>query len=76
MRDGYTESGPGELVVRAEDARAGLALTLRVELLPSGLVRTRAELTNLGTDDYALDALTPALPIPPIAGEVLDWRRG
>ena len=71
--DGYTESGPGELVVRAEDARAGLALTLRVELLPSGLVRTRAELTNLGADGYALDALTPALPIPPIAGEVLDF---
>ncbi|MDZ8200840.1 alpha-galactosidase [Microbacterium sp. SSW1-59] len=70
---GHTDAAAGTLIVRAEDAGAGLGLTLRVEMLPAGLVRTRADVTNLGDDDYALDALTLALPIPTVAREVLDF---
>ncbi|MEV8249532.1 alpha-galactosidase [Microbacterium sp. NPDC076768] len=69
----FTTTGAGELVVRAEDPRAGLALALHVELLPAGLVRTRATLTNMAGEAYALDGLTLTLPTPTLAHEVLDF---
>ena len=67
------EGGPGAVVVTAHDDRTQLGLTLEIELLPSGLVRTRARVTNLGDEPYALTAVTPRLPVPPRAGELLDF---
>jgi alpha-galactosidase len=67
------EGGPGAVVVTAHDDRTQLGLTLEIELLPSGLVRTRAEITNLGDEPYALTAVTPRLPVPPRANELLDF---
>ena len=61
------------VTVEAEDATAGLALRLTVELLTSGLVRTRAAVTNTGAGTYTVDDLTLALPIPSHAREVLDF---
>ncbi|ROP60901.1 alpha-galactosidase [Curtobacterium sp. ZW137] len=67
------DAGPATVVVEAADAHAQLAVRLEIELLPSGLVRTRAALTNTGTGTYTVDDLTVALPIPTRAREVLDF---
>ena len=58
--------------IDAHDDEADLSLTLRLELTPSGLLRTRARLTNEGDDGYALDALRMALPTPATETRVID----
>ncbi len=69
--------GGGALDVVAGDS--GLVVRLRIELTPQGLVRLRAGVTNDGAGTYALDALTPMLPVPERATELLDltgrWAR-
>jgi len=67
------EGGPGVVLVTAHDDRTQLALALEIDLLPSGLVRTRATVTNLGDDPYTLAAVTPRLPVPARAAELLDF---
>jgi alpha-galactosidase len=59
--------------VRAHDAAADLGLRLELELLVSGLVRTRAALTNAGEGHYALGSLDLMLPVPGEADQVLDF---
>ncbi|HEY8717788.1 alpha-galactosidase [Pengzhenrongella sp.] len=62
------------LTVKATDHDAGLRVDLEVELTASGLVRTRATVTNTSrAADYTLDAVLLALPIPTRALEVLDF---
>ncbi|WP_112246991.1 alpha-galactosidase [Kribbella monticola] len=58
--------------VAASDAQAGLGLALVIELTDSGLVRTKAELTNTGDSPYTVDGLVLALPVPTEATELLD----
>ena len=66
-RDGST------LTIHGADADAALAVRVELELTPSGLVRARAELTNTHTSQpYWVDAVHVALPVPPVADEVLD----
>ncbi|MDA8440379.1 MAG: alpha-galactosidase [Propionibacterium sp.] len=65
-------AGPARLVVHAGDPDTALDLDLTVEMLPTGLVRTRARLGNAGADGYQLDGLVIALPVPARAGELLD----
>jgi alpha-galactosidase len=61
------------LVVRGSDETAALEVEIRLELTPSGLVRARASLTNTHTSEpYRIDAVHVALPVPPVADEVLD----
>lgn len=62
----------GHLEIHAVDALTHLGLSLRVEMLASGLVRLRAALENTGDTPYTLDALQLALPVPTRADEVLD----
>ena len=64
--------GPTVLEVDAADEVAGLAVTLTVELTAGGLLRVRATVTNTGAEPYEVQALTPALPVPPVARELLD----
>ncbi len=73
VTDTFTQSGAGLVSVHGEDPNAELALRLDVEMLPSGALRTRAELRNLAHEAYQLDDLTLALPVPPIASELLDF---
>jgi len=61
------------LRVEAVDVAAGLTLALDLELTGSGLVRTRAAITNTGVGPYALDALCLTLPVPALATELLDF---
>lgn len=64
--------GPTTLEIDAVDSEAGLAVTITIELTAGGLLRVRASVTNTGAEPYALLALTPALPIPATARELLD----
>ncbi|MFV0453083.1 MAG: glycoside hydrolase family 36 N-terminal domain-containing protein, partial [Propioniciclava sp.] len=70
VTDGYHERPGGSLEVTA--VGAGLELVLTLRLLPQGLVRTRARLTNRQDEPYQLEALNLALPVPSAAREILD----
>lgn len=73
------EQDAASIVLRLADADAGLAVAVRLALEPSGLLLLDGELTNTGTDAYALDRFDLALPVPPQAVESLDttgrWTR-
>ncbi|WOF23545.1 alpha-galactosidase [Microbacterium betulae] len=58
--------------IASADEENGLRLALHVEMTRSGLVRTRAELTNTGEGVYDLASLDIALPVPGRATELLD----
>lgn len=70
---GVLEVGKSVLRVNSLDEVAELALSHTVEMLHGGAVRTRATVTNLGSTPYQLDGLDVALPVPPIAEEILDF---
>ncbi|WP_316310323.1 alpha-galactosidase [Clavibacter michiganensis] len=72
-RPGSASTGPALVHVDAVDEVAGLGLALDVELLASGLVRTRAEVTNTGEGTYSVGGVTIALPLPAEAREILDF---
>jgi len=65
--------GPGLLDLRAVDEDARLALRLELGLDASGLARARATVTNLDEDDFTLDGVTLAFPLPPGHDELLDF---
>ena len=55
----------------AADSRAALGLRLQIEMLGSGLIRLRAEISNTGSAPYQVNAVTLRLPVPR-AEELLD----
>ncbi|SCL31693.1 alpha-galactosidase [Micromonospora nigra] len=71
---GDEPGGPdaARVTVRAVDPDAGLALTVELTLDPAGVLLIRHRLRNTGTGDYELRELTPVLPVPPVATELLD----
>ncbi|WP_336213889.1 alpha-galactosidase [Nonomuraea sp. LPB2021202275-12-8] len=70
---GLTAAGDVQaLTADATDPQARLALSLTVELHPSGLLRARAELRNEHESPYTLDALNLALPVSAVARDLLD----
>ncbi len=71
--NGFVTSGPAVILFRATDDSGRLALRLEVELLASGLVRSRATVTNLHTSAYALEDISLAYPVPAEATEILDF---
>lgn len=64
----------GSIRAVAVDADLALGLTLEITLTPSGLVTLRATLQNQGDAPYVLDSLTPNLPVPLLAQEILDFN--
>lgn len=68
----FAPCGPARVRFDLCDQKERVSVVLEVELLESGIVRTRASLTNTGADDYTLDALTVTLPVPLAADEMLD----
>lgn len=65
------------LLLRAADPVADLALTIEIEMLASGLVRTRAAIASTGgANPFTLDAMTLALPVPARAHEVAPYPGG
>ncbi|MFR9722542.1 alpha-galactosidase [Streptomyces sp. MS19] len=77
-RDG--DGGGRTLRFTAADPAAALSLAVDIGLTATGLVRTRATLTNDHADaDWTLDTLAPSLPVPTEAAELFDltgrWSR-
>jgi alpha-galactosidase len=62
----------GTIEAVAVDADTLLELSVEIVMLPSGLVRLSATLTNLGEESYQLDSLSLALPVPTRAGRLFD----
>lgn len=71
--DAVANTGPSVVTYRASARGSELGLTIVLEMLPQGLVRARADLTNLGKQPYRVDELTLAFPVPTQAREVLDF---
>ncbi|MET7880518.1 alpha-galactosidase [Micromonospora profundi] len=67
-----TGTGAAGLTVRASDPAAGLSLTIEITLDPHGLLTVRHVLRNDGDGAYELRELTPVLPVPAVATELLD----
>ncbi|GIE97153.1 alpha-galactosidase [Paractinoplanes rishiriensis] len=72
-RQGFVSGGAGRHVTDAVDDTGRLALRLELELLPTGLLRARAEVTNRGAEPYELHDLTLSFPLPAEATELLDF---
>ncbi len=70
---GFRSVGTGRVEYRAVAPDAGLTMALTVELLPTGLVRVRASLTNDGADGYTVAELGVRFPVPSEAREILDF---
>jgi len=67
------ETAGGAVEVHADDEAAGLGLRLRIELLPTGIARLQAEVTNLLPGTYLLESLSLALPVPTRADRIIDF---
>ncbi|QDP98712.1 alpha-galactosidase [Microlunatus elymi] len=65
--------GVASVETAAVDELSQLGLTIRIELLSGGVVRMQATVINNGADDYQLDDLVLALPVPAQAREILDF---
>ncbi|RAO48635.1 Alpha-galactosidase [Micromonospora saelicesensis] len=63
---------PARVAVRASDPAAGLTVTIEITLDPYGLLTVRHRLRNDGDSAYELRELTPVLPVPAVATELLD----
>ncbi|UNX53233.1 alpha-galactosidase [Georgenia sp. TF02-10] len=64
--------GAHHVTVDADDTELGIALTTELELRPGGLLRARHTLGNTGGTGLAVERLEVLLPLPDLAGEVLD----
>jgi len=71
--EGFVSGGAGVLTVDAVDAEMALELRLIIELRPTGIVRSRARVTNTDAAPYQVDDLVLAYPVPAEAGELLDF---
>jgi len=76
--NGYqlTEGAGGSrtLVTSGVDEVVGLEMSTTLELLPAGLIRLRAGVTNTAVDGaYTVDSVRLALPVPAEAQELLDF---
>jgi alpha-galactosidase len=74
-RSAIAEDGRTADILRAvaRDAAAGLQLMLDLQLLSTGLLRSRATLTNIGDDPFTVDAVRIAYRVPAEADELLDF---
>ncbi|GAB3956807.1 alpha-galactosidase [Micromonospora vulcania] len=69
------ESADGDsarATVRASDPAAELSLAIEIEVDPTGLLLLWHSLRNDGDSTYELRELTPVLPVPAVATELLD----
>lgn len=71
---GFVEAGSGLVAFLARADDAGLEMRLSVELLPTGLVRARGEVTNTdAATNFRIDEFTLRMPVPTQARELLDF---
>lgn len=67
------DGGAGTVRYVLVDEDAGLRVEVLLELLEQGVVRGRTALVNTGADDYELEELSLAFPLPLEAAEILDF---
>ena len=72
FRTEAVELGEHTLTVTGVDDAAGITVTIVIELLVSGLLRQRAEVTSGNPGSFTLDSLQLSMPVPRRATEVLD----
>ena len=78
-RDNSDARATQRVTTCSRDDDAGLALTVSVELLPAGLLRARAQVSDLITHPevtekpFTVDCLTLAFTVPGRAAELLDF---
>ncbi|WP_232662878.1 alpha-galactosidase [Pseudonocardia sp. TRM90224] len=70
---GVTRATASAVTVEAADKELGLALTVTIALDAAGVAAVDTELRNDGPDPYVLDGITPVLPVPQRARELLDF---
>jgi alpha-galactosidase len=63
----------GSVEVDAVDDAGRLGVRVTIELLPTGLLRARAAVTNRAAERYTVDDLVLAFPVPDEAAELLDF---
>lgn len=66
------DDGGFGVIVEATDDDAGLGLRIEIELHGSGVLSHRAAITNHGDVPYQVEDVSLALPVPPVATELLD----
>ena len=71
--DGVVTTGPGLWRILTRDRHDSLSVLTEIDLMPVGMVRIRARLVNEGSQDYGLEELSVALPLPLEATELLDF---
>ncbi|KWV31527.1 alpha-galactosidase [Micromonospora rifamycinica] len=64
--------GAARVSVRATDPGVGLTLTVEITLDPVGVLTVRHRLRNDADQPYEVRELTPVLPVPAVATELLD----
>ena len=67
-----TDQGAQRIDITGVDADAQLSLVVVIELTATGLLRSRASVTNDSAQPYQVDDLHLAYPVPARAAEVLD----
>jgi alpha-galactosidase len=73
VTDTFVAAGPASVEIEASDTEARLRLLITVELLPGGALRSRAALTNDGDDEFTVDGLALAYPVPAECSQLLDF---
>jgi alpha-galactosidase len=71
-QNGADENDSNVLTLHLVDADAGLAVDVEYELDASGLLLTRARVTNTGDEPYELENLSLTLPVPARASKGFD----
>ena len=69
----FVSAGAATVEYLLEAVSAGLQMLLVIELLPTGLIRSRATLTNVGQTPFELTELTLRMPVPGQARELMDF---
>jgi alpha-galactosidase len=70
---GFRSASAGAVEVVAVDDADRLRLRVELELLPTGLLRGRAAVTNLAAEPYTVDEVALSFPVPAEAAELLDF---
>ena len=71
--NGVASAGAGRAVFTALDDEARLSVRLELELLPSGLIRSRATLSNERDAPFTVEDVSLVFPLPAEATDVLDF---
>ena len=71
--DGIERAGASAVTVRTDDAASGLALSCEIGFDETGVLESRATVTNTGDSVWTLAKLGICLPLPARASELLDF---